>query len=111
MSKRLKRLSHTVYECKFHIVFCPKYRFKVLTGNIAQYVHGELYCLCRQKDDLEIIELNVQIDPVHMLISIPPKYAVSSIMGFLKGKLTKGVFSRDRSQLKCYKVRHFWSRG
>ena len=53
MSKRLKRLSHTVYECKYHIVFCPKYRFKVLTGNIAQYVHGELYCLCRQKDDLK----------------------------------------------------------
>jgi len=111
MSKRLKRFSHTVYECKNHMVFCPKDRFKVLTGNIAQYVHGELYHLCRQKDDLEIIELNVQIDPVHMLISIPPKYAVSSIMGFLKEKLTKGVFSRYRSQLKCYKVRHFWSRG
>lgn len=87
MSKRFKKLSHSLYECKYHVVFCPKYRYRILKGEIAEYAREQIQRLLRQKDLVEVIELNVQEDHIHLITSIPPKYAVSSIMGFLKGKL------------------------
>ena len=106
-----KKLTHTIYECKYHIVFCPKYRFKIFTGDIAEYSRQKLYALARQKDNLEVIELNVQSDHVHMIISIAPKYSVSGIVGFLKGKLTTSLFYCYEKLGKKYWRRHLWSRG
>jgi len=108
---RFKKLSHTIYECKYHIVFCPKYRFKILREDIAEYCRQQLYFLCKQKDLVEILELNIQEDHVHLVIEIPPKYAVSSIMGFLKGKISIRLFHHYERIGKQYWGRHFWSRG
>ena len=111
MSKRYKRLSHSVYECKYHVVFCPKYRHRIFRDDIAEYTRQQIYQLCRQKDNIEILELNVQVDHVHLVLSIPPKYAVSSIMGFLKGKLSIRLFQRYERLGRHYWGRHLWSRG
>jgi len=106
-----KKLTHTIYECKYHIVFCPKYRFKIFKGDIAEYSRQRLYELGSQKDNLEVIELNIQSDHVPMIISIAPKYSVSGIVGFLKGKLTTSLFYRYEKLGKKYWGRHLWSRG
>ena len=111
MKKRFRKLSHTLYECKYHIVFCPKYRFRILNGEVAEYVKQEIYRLVRQKDGVEILELNIQPDHIHMLLWIPPKYAISNIMGFLKGKLATRVFQKYERLGKRYWGRHLWSRG
>ena len=94
MSNRFKRLSHTVYECKYHIVFCPKYRFRIFMNEIAEYTRQRMYVLCNQKELLEILELNVREDHIHMVIWIPPKYSISSVMGYLKGKLALRLFQK-----------------
>jgi len=65
MSSRFKRLSHTVYECKYHIVFCPKYRFRIFKNEIAEYTKQRIYVLCNQKELLEVLELNVREDHVY----------------------------------------------
>ena len=82
MSKAFKRLSHTIYECKYHIVFCPKYRFRILEGEAAGFVLKNVYQLLGYKEKVEVLEANVQPDHVHMVVSIPPKYSVSSLMGY-----------------------------
>ena len=82
MSKAFKRLSHTIYECKYHIVFCPKYRFRILEGEVAGFVLKNVYQLLGYKEKVEVLEANVQPDHVHMVVSIPPKYSVSSLMGY-----------------------------
>lgn len=94
MPREFKRLSHSIYECKYQAVFCLQYRYRVLKGEVADYVRQEIHLLCRQKDGVEVLEANVQADHVHLVLSIPPKYAVSSIMGYLKGKLAIRVFNR-----------------
>ncbi|MCL4164031.1 UNVERIFIED_CONTAM: hypothetical protein GTU68_027705 [Idotea baltica] len=109
--QRFKKLSHSIYECKYHVVFCPKYRYKILEGEVGKYVERLLYRLVEQKDKVEIIELNVQVDHVHMVIEIPPKYQVSEIMGYLKGKVAIRVFEKYKTIGKQYWGRHFWSRG
>ena len=108
---RFNKLSHTIYYCMYHIVFCPKYRYRILQGEISEYCKQQLYSLSHQKELLEIFELNIQIDHVHMVISIPPKYSVSSIMGYLKGKLSLQLFQRYEKLGKRYWGRHLWSRG
>ena len=108
---RFRKLSHTLYECKYHIIFCPKYRYRILQGDVGTYVEREIYRLCGQKEGLEILELNVQADHVHLVISLPPKYAVSNIMGYLKGKLAIRVFNRYEHLGRQYWGRHLWSRG
>ena len=87
MSHQFKRLSHSVYECKYHIVFCPKYRHRIFKEDVATYTHQTIADLCRRKEDVEILELNIQPDHIHLVVSIAPKYAVSEFMGYLKGKL------------------------
>ena len=111
MNKRYRRLSHSVYECKYHVVFCPKYRHRILKGDIAEYTRQQIYQLCRQKDKVEVLELNVQPDHVHLIVSIPPKYAVSSVMGFLKGKLSLRPFQRYERLGHQYWGRRLWARG
>ncbi len=111
MSKRFRKLSHSIYECKYHVVFCPKYRFRIFQGDIASYTRQQIQVLCRQKDLVEVLEINVQEDHIHVVMSIPPKYAVSSVMGFLKGKLALRLFGRYERLGKRYWGRHLWSRG
>lgn len=109
MTKRFKMLAHSIYECKYHIVFCPKYRYRVLKDDLAEYVKQEIYKLCSEKEDIEVLELNVQEDHVHMVAWIPPKYAVSSFMGYLKGKLAIRLFNRYEKMAKRYWGRHLRS--
>ena len=111
MKSNFKKLSHTLYECKYHIVFCPKYRHRILKGEVAEYCRREFFNLLRQKDQVEVLELNVQADHVHTVVSIPPKYSVSSIMGFLKGRLSLSLFRRYERIGKRFWGRHLWSRG
>ena len=111
MSKRFRKLSHSIYECKYHVVFCPKYRFRIFQGDIASYTRQQIEVLCRQKDLIEVLEVNVQQHHIHVVMSIPPKYAVSSVMGFLKGKLALRLFGRYERLGKRYWGRHLWSRG
>ena len=111
MSKRFKKLSHTIYECKYHLIFCPKYRRRILTGEIGEYVREEIVRLLKQKGEIEIIEMNVQADHVHLVIWIPPKYAVSDVMGYLKGKLAIRILRRYERLSKQFWGRHLWSRG
>ena len=111
MSKRFRRLSHTLYECKYHIVFCPKYRFRIFEDQIGEYAKQQVYFLSRQKDLVDIMDLSIQKDHIHMVASIPPKYSLSSMMGFLKGKLSMNLFQRYERIGKQFWGRHFWSRG
>ena len=94
MTRQFKRLAHSLYECKYHVVFCPKYRYKILQDEVSNYVEQQIYRLCSQKDDVEVVEVNVQPDHIHLVVSLPPKYAVSQFMGFLKGKLALRLFDR-----------------
>jgi putative transposase len=111
MTQRFKRLSHSLYECKYHIVFCPKYRYRILKEAIGEYVRQQVYQLCKQKDEIEVLEMNIQPDHVHLVMSIPPKYAVSEVMGYLKGKLALRLFQQYESLGRRYWGRHLWARG
>ena len=111
MTRQFKRLSHSLYECKYHIVFCPKYRFRIFQDELADYTRQQIESLCRQKDQVEVLEVNIQADHIHVVLSIPPKYAVSSVMGFLKGKLALRLFQRYEHLGKRYWGQHLWSRG
>ena len=107
-----KKLSHSIYECKYHIVSCPKYRFKIFKDDeIADYTGKQIYDLCRQKELVEVKEMNVQKDHIHLVMSIPPKYSVSAVMGFLKGKLALKLFQKYERLGKKYWGRHLWARG
>ena len=111
MAQRFKRLSHSLYECKYHIVFCPKYRYRIFKDAIGEYTKQQVYQLCQQKEEIEVLELNVQPDHVHLIVSIPPKYAVSEFMGYLKGKLAIRLFQQYESLGRRYWGRHLWARG
>ena len=111
MTHQFKRLTHTIYECKYHIVFCPKYRQRIFNEAIAEYTQQQIYELCRQKEQVEILELNIQPDHIHVVVSIPPKYSISEFMGYLKGKLALRLFHQYEQLGKRYWGRHLWSRG
>ena len=111
MTRKFKRLSHSIYECKYHIVFCPKYRMLILKGEVAEYTRQQIYQLCGQKDQVEVLEINVQADHVHLVVSIPPKYAVSNFVGYLKGKLAIKLLSQYEKVKRKYWGGHVWSRG
>ena len=111
MTRDFKKLAHSIYECKYHVVFCPKYRLRILKGDLGAYVAEKIQKLSKQKDSVEIFELNVRPDHVHLVASIAPKYAVSKMMGFLKGKVAISVFQHYPHIGKQYWGRHMWSRG
>ena len=111
MSKRFRKLSHTLYECKYHLIFCPKYRYRILKDEIREWVKREIIKLLGQKEGVEVIEMNVQVEHIHLVVWIPPKYAVSEIMGYLKGKLAIRMFQRYEKLGKQFWGRHLWSRG
>ena len=74
-------------------VFCPKYRYRVFRDEIAAYTQEQIYALCRQREGVDVLELNIQPDHIHLVPSIPPKYVVSNLMGYLKGKLALRLFN------------------
>jgi len=90
---------------------CPKYRHRIFKDEIAEYAKQQLYSLCRQKDFVEVLELNILADHIHWVVSIPPKYSVSAIMGYLKGKLSIRMFQKYERLGKRYWGQHLWSRG
>ena len=103
-------LSHTSWECKYHIVFAPKYRRQIIYGKIKKDVGKVIRDLCDRKG-IEIIEAELCPDHIHMLVRIPPKYSVSEIMGYLKGKSSLIIFDRHANLKYKYGNRHFWCRG
>ena len=110
-NSKYRKLSHVVYKCDYHIVWTPKYRYRVLFGEVKSLVEKDIGMLCEWKG-VEVIELNVQIDHIHVLCSIPPKVSVSGLMGTLKGKLAIKLFkSYPKLKEKPYWGNHFWSRG
>ena len=92
-------------------MFCPKYRYRIFKDDVAEYVKQQIYVICQRKDKVEVLELNVQADHVHLVVSIPPKYAVSDFMGYLKGKMAMQLFQRYEKLGRKYWGRHLWSRG
>ena len=103
-------LAHTKWECKYHIVFAPKYRRQVIYGKIKQDIGQMLRKLCEYKG-VEIIEAEACKDHIHMLVSIPPKYSVAQIMGYLKGKSSLMIYEKYANMKYKYGNRHFWCRG
>ena len=71
MSSRFKKLSHSIYECKYHVVFCPKYRYRVFAAAVAEYTRQQIYALCRQKELVEVLELNMKPDHLHLVVWNP----------------------------------------
>jgi putative transposase len=103
-------LSHTRWNCKYHIVFIPKYRRKEIYGQIKSDIGKILRTLCEYKE-VEIIEAHAMKDHIHMLVMIPPKLAVSSFMGYLKGKSSLMIFERHANLKYKYGNRNFWAKG
>ena len=103
-------LAHTTWNCKYHIVFAPKYRRKVFFGEKRTEIREILRQLCQWKG-VEIIEGEVCPDHIHLLLSIPPKISVSSFMGYLKGKSSLMIFQKYGNMKFAYRNREFWCRG
>ena len=109
-SNTINSLAHTKWNCKYHIVFAPKYRRKVFYGQKRLEIGAILRSLCEWKE-VEIIEAEACKDHIHMLVSIPPKYSVSQIMGYLKVKSSLMIFEKYANMKYKYGNRHFWCRG
>lgn len=103
-------LSHTKWRCKYHIVFAPKYRRQIIYGKIKSDIGKILRDLCVRKK-VEIIEASACIDHIHMLVSIPPKIAISDFVGYLKGKSSLIIFERHAQLKHRYGNRKFWCKG
>ena len=110
MKLDVNSLAHTKWECKYHIVFAPKYRRQEIYGKIKQDIGQMLRKLCEYKG-IEIHEAEACKDHIHMLVSIPPKYSVSQIMGYLKGKSSLMIYEKYANLKYKYGNRHFWCRG
>ena len=108
---RLQKLSHVIWHCQYHIVWVPKYRYKVLKGKIGEEVRKTII-VQSERLGCEIVELNVQVDHVHLLIKVPPKVSISALMGVMKGKSAIRVFSKfPELKQRPYWGNHFWAEG
>ena len=103
-------LAHTKWLCKYHIVFTPKYRRKVIYNEIKADIRDIIKDLCKWKG-IEILEGHLMPDHIHLLVSIPPKYSVSAVMGYLKGKSAMMIFERHANLKYKYGNRNFWATG
>ena len=110
MNDDVSSLSHAVWECKYHIVWIPKYRKKTLYGQLRKYLGEVFRRLARQKES-EVVEGHLMLDHVHMLISVPPKYAVSEVVGFMKGKSAIHIARTFMGRERNFTGHHFWARG
>jgi len=108
---RFRKTSHVLWHCQYHIVWVPKYRFRVLTGPVAQEVYECIQVFCGQLGT-EVIEVNVQPDHVHLLVMNPPKVSLSTLMGILKGRTAIRVFKKfPYLKQRPYWGNHFWAQG
>ena len=105
-----KSLSHVIWECKFHVVFIPKCRRKTLYGQLRQYL-GEVFRRLAEQKGSRIEEGHLMPDHVHMMISIPPKYAVSQVVGYIKGKSAIHLARVYGERKRNFVGQHFWARG
>ncbi len=110
MSDLYQSLSHSKWDCKYHIVFIPKNRKSVLYGRLRKEIGKIFHELARQKES-EIIEGHAMPDHIHMLMAIPPKYKVSEVIGFMKGKSAIAIARRYRGKERNYNGESFWARG
>ena len=111
MVRTFRKISHSIYEHKYHIVFCPKYRYRIFKEGIAVFARSHIFKLLGQKDNVDVVELNIQPDHIHIILDVPPKYSISNLLGFLKGRLASNMFRHyDRLGKKLW-GRHLWSRG
>ena len=108
---RFMKLAQTIWHCQYHIVWVPKYRFRILQGKIAREVANCIRAFSEQKHS-HIVELNVQIDHVHLLIMVPPKVSISDYVGTVKGRTAIRILNRFKQlKKKPYWGNHFWARG
>ena len=110
MTGTFNSLAHSRWDCKYHVVFVPKYRRKVLYGEVRKYIGPVFHELARQKE-CRIVEGHLMPDHVHMCIEIPPKYAVASMIGFLKGKSSIAIARQFSGKMRNFTGEHFWARG
>ena len=110
MSELYQSLSHSKWDCKYHIVFTPKYRRKVMFGEIRKFLGPIFHELARQKE-CRIVEGHLMPDHVHMCIEIPPKYSVASVVGFLKGKSAIAIARQFSGKQRNFNGENFWARG
>ena len=106
----MNNLSHTKWDCKYHIIFTPKYRRKVIYAKVKRDIREIIKKLCKYKG-VEIIEGHMMPDHIHLLVSIPPKLSVSDFMGYLKGKSTSMIYERHANMKYKYGGKHFWATG
>lgn len=108
---RFRKLSHTLWHCQYHVVWVPKYRFRVLNGRIREAVEAGIRAVCGYKG-CEVVELNVQHDHVHLIMMAPPKVAISDVMGRVKGQTATRLFKQfTELRRKPYWGNHFWAQG
>ena len=110
MKNEIKKLEHSSYRCQYHIVFAPKYRRKVIYGELKADIGKILRKLCNEKK-VEIIEAEACPDHIHMLVSIPPYLSISQFMGYIKSKSALMIFDRHANLKYKYGNRHFWATG
>jgi putative transposase len=110
MSELYQSLSHSKWDCKYHVVFVPKYRRKVMFGDIRKFLGPIFHELARQKE-CRIVEGHLMPDHVHMCIEIPPKYSVASVIGFLKGKSAIAIARQFKGKTRNFSGESFWARG
>ena len=110
METSYESLSHSKWDCKYHIVFVPKFRRKILYGKIRKFLANKFHELAGQKE-CKIISGNMVQDHVHMFISIPPKYSVSEIIGYIKGKSAIAVARQFSGRKRNFNGENFWARG
>ena len=108
---RFRKLAQTIWFCQYHIVWVPKYRFRILTGKVAEEVETCIRAFSEQQS-CEVVEINVQADHVHLLSLVPPKVSISGYVGTLKGRTAIRIFNKFRKlKEKPYWGNHFWARG
>ena len=110
MANRGNSVAHTKWLCKYHIVFTPKYRRKIIYNQYKESIRDIIKQLCGYKG-IEIIEGEIMADHIHLLLSIPPKYSVSSVMGYIKGKSALMIFDKHSNLKYKFGNRHFWAEG
>ncbi len=106
-----RKQSHVLWQCSYHLVWCPKYRYRILSGEVGRFVEKAMRSICEWKG-AEILELSVREDHVHVVVDMPPRESVADLMGILKGKRAIKLFkSYAGLRKKPYWGNHFWSRG
>ena len=108
---RFEKLSHVIWHCQYHIVWVPKYRYRILTGAVANEVYRCIQIYCGRLN-CEIVELNVQPDHVHLLVKVPPKRSISEVLGAVKGRTAIRIFKQfPKLRKKPYWGNSFWAKG